>query len=157
MMVRRQRRALPMADPTDDVEDLIAQGEAFMDVEEDAEALQCFRAAWAALPEPREEQEPGSRIWAAIADCNFYLGEWEACRQAVQQAFRCGEDVDNPFLRLRLGQALYELGDEQEAANWLVPAYLSEGRALFEDDDPKYLKFFQDRLAPPPGGWPEGW
>jgi hypothetical protein len=65
--------------------------------------------------------------------------------------------VANPFLRLRLGQALYELGDEQEAANWLVPAYLSEGPALFEDDDPKYLEFFCSKLAPPPGGWPEGW
>src|SRR5688572_24573129 len=124
-----------MADSSDTVEDLIAQGEAFVDVEEDVEALACFRAAWAALPEPKEQEEAAARIWAAIADCHFHLGEWEACRDGVQQAFRCGEDMDNPFLRLRLGQALYEMGDEREAANWLVPAYLSEGRALFADDD----------------------
>jgi tetratricopeptide (TPR) repeat protein len=146
-----------MVDEPESVEDLIVQGEAFVDVEEDAEALEWFRSAWEALPAPREEQEPAARIWAAIADCHFHLSQWADCRDAVQYAFRCGEDMDNPFLRLRLGQALYELGDEHEAANWLVPAYLSEGRSLFEDDDPKYLEFFHGRLDPPPGGWPEGW
>lgn len=136
---------------------LLAEGEAYLDAEADEEALDCFQAAWGALPEPKEEQQLAATILGAIADVHFYLGQWGACREAVQQSFRCGADVENPFLRLRLGQALFEMGDEQEAANWLVPAYLTEGRALFEDDDPKYLEFFRSKLQPPPGGWPDGW
>jgi hypothetical protein len=58
---------------------------------------------------------------------------------------------------LRLGQALLELGEVAEAENWFVPAFLAEGPSLFEDDDPKYLSSFRDKLLPPPGGWPEGW
>lgn len=146
-----------LGDPLDNAERLFAQGEDFADAQLDGAALNCFRAAWEVLPEPREEQPPAIRIQAAIADSCFFLGQWAACRVAVQHAFRCGADPANPFLRLRLGQALYELGDEREAANWLVPAYLSEGRLLFEDDDPKYLEFFRSKLDPPPGGWPEGW
>lgn len=141
----------------EDAERLFADGEALADAGQDGEALARFQAAWSALPEPREEQELAIHIQGAIADCHFHLGNWEGCRQAVQMAFRCGAGLDNPFLRLRLGQSLYELGDEREAANWLAPAYLSEGRSLFEDDDPKYLEFIRGNLEPPPGGWPEGW
>ncbi len=63
----------------------------------------------------------------------------------------------NPFLRLRLGQCMYELGEHREAADWLTMAFLSEGKKLFEQDDPKYLAFTKAQLKPPPGGWPEGW
>jgi tetratricopeptide (TPR) repeat protein len=146
-----------MANARDEAERLFAEGEGLAAAEQDAEALTRFRAAWDALPEPKAEQESAIRILAALADSHFYLGEWEGCLRAVQDALRCGADVGNPFLRLRLGQSLYELGDEQEAANWLVPVYLAEGRGPFESDDPKYLEFFRGRLAPPPGGWPEGW
>ena len=146
-----------MSGSIDEAERLFAEGEELADEEADADALTRFRAAWDALPEPRDEQEPAVRILGAIADCCFFLGDWEGCRDAVQHAFRCGADLDNPFLRLRLGQALYEQGNEEEAANWLVPVYLTEGREPFEDEDPKYLEFFQSRLEPPPGGWPDGW
>lgn len=146
-----------MADSLDEAERLFAEAESFADEEADDEALALFRAAWDALPEPRGEQEPAVRILTAIADSHFHLGEWDACRDAIQHAFRCGADAGNPFLRLRLGQALFELGDVREAENWLVPAYLSEGRSLFEGEDPKYLASFRGRLQPPPGGWPEGW
>jgi hypothetical protein len=146
-----------MADSLEAAEALFAEGDDLADDGQHADALACFRAAWAALPEPRDDQGPSVRILAGIADGHFFLGEWDACRDAVQHAFRCGEDPSNPFLRLRLGQNLYELGDEEEAANWLIPAYLSEGRALFEGEDPKYLELLQNKLKPPPGGWPEGW
>ncbi len=146
-----------LGDPLDNAERLYAQGEEFADANIAGAALNCFRAAWGVLPEPQEEQPPAVRIQAAIADESFYLTEWAACRDAVQHAFRCGADPANPFLRLRLGQALFELGEVAEAENWLVPAFLTEGPSLFADDDPKYLASFRDKLQPPPGGWPEGW
>jgi hypothetical protein len=146
-----------MADALDEADRLMAKGEELAGAEQHADALARFSAAWQALPEPREEQDLAIQILPAIADSCFYLGAWEECRGAVQHAFRCGADVANPFLRLRLGQSLYELGEEHEAANWLVPVYLQEGREPFARDDPKYLDFFRERLLPPPGGWPKGW
>ena len=146
-----------MADALEEAERLFAEGEAFADEEADEEALALFRDAWEALPEPRGEQEPAVRIVVAIADSHFHLGDWDGCRRAVQDAFRCGAEPDNPFLRLRLGQALFELGGRAEATNWLAPLYMAEGLAPFDGEDPKYLESFRGRLDPPPGGWPAGW
>lgn len=146
-----------LGDPLDNAERLFAQGEDFVDAQLDGAALNCFRAAWEVLSEPREEQPPAVRIQAAIADSCFFLGQWAACREAVQLAFRCGADPANPFLRLRLGQVLFELGEREAAEGWFVPAFLAEGPSLFADDDPKYLASFRSKLEPPSGGWPEGW
>lgn len=146
-----------MTSVPDEVERLLAEGEESVSVERYAEALTRFQGAWDLLPEPKEEHELTIQILAAIADCWFFLGSWDKCREAVQHAFRCGAELDNPFFRLRLGQSLYELGDKREAANWLVPVYLSEGRKPFISEDPKYLEFFRTELQPPHGGWPKGW
>src|SRR5262249_5424760 len=145
-----------MGDALDEAERLFAKGEDFADSQLDGAALNCFRAAWEKLPELRDEQRPSVRILAAIADSNFAVGEWAACRDAVQHAFQCGADPANPFLRLRLGQALFELGEMAEAENWFVLAFLAEGPSLFADDDPKYLASFRSKLDPPPSGWPPG-
>jgi hypothetical protein len=146
-----------LGDPLENAERLYAEGEGWADADVGEAALRCFRAAWEVLPEPRESQHPAVRIQAAIADECFFEGLWAACRDAVQHAFRCGADPANPFLRLRLGQALFELGEVSAAEQWFVPAFLAEGPSLFADDDPKYLASFPSKLQPPPGGWPEGW
>ncbi|MBX9627413.1 MAG: hypothetical protein K2X82_26655 [Gemmataceae bacterium] len=135
-----------MAGGCDASERLFAEGEALADDERDGEALARFEAAWAALPDPKEDQDPAVRVLAAIADCHFLLGNWDGCRDAIQDAFECGADLANPFLRLRVGQSLLELGDEPEAASWLVPIFLGEGDALFDGEDPKYIEFVRGRL-----------
>jgi hypothetical protein len=146
-----------MAKASKKVEQLLAEGETFVDAGQYQDALARFEAAWGMLPEPKGEDELAVQVLGDIADCHFFLEAWDGCCQAVQHAFRCGADVDNPIFRMRIGQRLYELGDRKEAANWLVPVYLTKGRETFEDEDPKYLEFFRSQLQPPPGGWPVGW
>ncbi len=136
---------------------LVELGEAFLDRRKYADARAEFRAAWDALPGPKGAHPLAVRILAATADCEFRLGNWEACRDAVRDAVRCGLPLDDVFARLRLGQSLYELGHEAEAANWLAPVYVAHGRRPFAADDPKYLEFFRSGLRSPEGGWPEGW
>jgi hypothetical protein len=145
-----------MTSINDEVDRLLTEGEKFVEAEQYANALARFQAAWHLLPEPREDAM-AVQILGAIADCFFFLAAWDKCRETVQQAYRSGADLDNPFFRLRLGQSLYELGNEREAANWLALIYLTEGRKPFQMDDSKYLEFFRDKLQPPEGGWPEGW
>lgn len=153
-------REFPVAlspDPSDQPQPLLERGEAFFDQRDYSEALTDFRAAWDALPEPKDEQPLAIRIQAGVADCEFRLGNWAACHAAAQNTLRCGLPADDVFARLRLGQSLYELGDDSGAANWLVPVYLAHGRGPFAGDDPKHLEFFRPRIRPPAGGWPEGW
>lgn len=147
----------PQVEVPGEAERLLDEGEALLDGGEYAEALPQLQAAWGMLPEPKTEHELAVRLMAAVGDCYFHMREWGVCHEAMQHVLRCGAALDNPFIRLRLGQSLYELGNEREAANWLVPVYLAEGRAPFQGDDPKYLEFFREKLLPPEGGWPEGW
>jgi hypothetical protein len=139
-----------------EIDRLLAEGEGLLDEDDaEAEALACFQAAWDLLPEPKDRQEQAVRILAAIGDCYFFLGEWDACHRAYQCVVQNG--VMNPFVRLRLGQTFFELGNPAGANDWMVPAYLEEGVALFDDEDPKYLAHVKANLDPPEGSWPPGW
>jgi hypothetical protein len=151
------RRAPEPGDPLAEAQRLFEEGEELADEETTEFVLSLFRAAWDLLPEPKEDQESACQILVAIADTYFHLGYWERCHRWLQRGLRYWDLVGNPFVRLRLGQSLFELGNLRESSNWMVPAYLQEGKRLFEDDDPKYLAFIKEQLDPPPGGWPKGW
>jgi tetratricopeptide (TPR) repeat protein len=121
-------------------------------------ALKEYAVAWDLLPEPKTNWEAALWILTAIGDAHFLSGNWQACRKTLQQAVKaCDGALENPFIRLRLGQSLFELGEQREAADWMVPAFLMEGKQLFAAEDPKYLASFRGQLQPPPEGWPEGW
>jgi tetratricopeptide (TPR) repeat protein len=139
------------------IQGLCAEGDNLLDQDRYEDAIARYESAWQLLPEPRTDWSAGEWIMAAIGDAHYHEGDFAASRAAFMTAVKCGGSPDNPFLRLRLGQCLFELGDRQEAANWLAGAYLLEGNKLFADDDPKYLEFIKAQLEPPPGGWPEGW
>src|SRR5262249_44277801 len=110
------------------------------------------------LPEPRTDWEAALWILAAIGDAHFLAGNWQGARDALMEAVKgCAGAAENPFVRLRLGQSLFELGELREAGDWMAPAYLMEGKRLFAAEDPKYLAYLKSQLQPPPGGWPEGW
>lgn len=136
---------------------LYAEAEKAADEEDDERALALFRAGWGLVPEPKAEWERAFQLLGGIADSQFHLGEYEECRQTMQQAMRSGGGPDNPFICLRLGQCHLELGDERGAANWLTCAMMGGGLEMFEGEDPKYWAFLRGQLDPPPEGWPEGW
>jgi len=140
-----------------EVDRLCAEGDELLDQDGYEDALARYTAAWELLPEPREDCPDAMWIQSGIGDAHFYRGDFALARQAFMRVLRCGGEPDNPYLRLRLGRCLFEMGERQEAANWLTGAYLFEGKKIFADDDPKYLEFIKAQLNPPPNGWPEGW
>ena len=150
--------ARPLSDVIEaEVARLVTEAEELADNEEDERALALFRSGWALIPEPKGEWQRALQLLGGIADCQFYLGEFEECRRTMQLALRSGGGPDNPFICLRLGQSHLELGDERGAGNWLTAAMMAGGVEMFEGEDPKYWAFLRERLDPPPGGWPKGW
>jgi tetratricopeptide (TPR) repeat protein len=138
-----------MSDPPDQLDDriqrLLDEGDSLLNDDRPEEVIALYESAWELLPEPRTEQPYALHVLAAIGDAGFQRGNFAAGRDAFMTAMRCayGEPVGNPFLRLRLGQCMFELGETKEAANWLAGAFLSEGTKLFAEDDPKYLAFIK--------------
>lgn len=133
------------------------EGDELLDQDCFDDALGRYSAAWNLLPRPQEDCADAMWIQSGIGDAHFFRGDFTAAREAFMTVLRCGGETDNPYLRLRLGQCLFEMGERQEAANWLTGAFLLEGKKIFADDDPKYLEFIKAKLQPPPGGWPKGW
>lgn len=59
----------------------------------------------------------------------------------------CPDAIGNPFLHLRLGQALYERGETDRAADELMRAYMGAGDEIFGNDEPKYFVFLKNCAA----------
>ncbi len=121
------------------------QGQALFDEGSLAEARRLFVQAWALLPEPQSEWEATTWLAAAIGDIDFLQGNHDAARQTLEFAMLCPDGLGNPFLHLRLGQSLFELGEEDRAADELMRAYMGAGEEIFADQDPKYRAFLATR------------
>jgi tetratricopeptide (TPR) repeat protein len=108
-----------------------------------------YQAAWELLPEPREQTEEGGAVQGLLGDVAFFEGDYETALRAFDTALSSPGGADNPYLHLRRGQTLLELGEEADAAAALARAYEAGGDLIFADEDPRYLNFLQHRSEQP--------
>ena len=119
-----------------------------------AEAVQAWRAGLALIPEP--QQFYGQTVWflAAIGDVYFQQGEYALAHECFDKARGnlSGQGYGNPFVMLRLGECCLEIGDEKNALEYLLRAYMFEGKEIFEPDDEgeddgaKYFEFLRTHI-----------
>lgn len=114
-------------------------------------AVAKFDAAWALLPEPKNQWEAALWLLAAKGDVHFARQQYSEVVDVLMRAAMCPDGMENPFIHLRLGQAYFELGDQMRASNELTMAYMAAGADIFEDEDPKYLDYLKTILQPPVG------
>ncbi len=118
---------------------LCREGYRLYDEDDFKEALRLFYKAWTALPKPQTEHEQAGWVLTAIGDCYFKTEQWEQGRESLSSALHCPSMQGNPFIHLRLGQCLLELGNKEKACEHLEQAYLNGGSKLFQNETPKYL------------------
>ena len=111
------------------------RGDHSAESEQYLEAVGHYDQAWSLLPEPKTQWEAATWILASIGD------DFAAAHEALTACMYCPGAIGNPFIHLRLGQAQFELGNEPRAADELMRAYMGAGPEIFEDEDPKYLRF----------------
>jgi hypothetical protein len=115
-------------------------------------ALERYWAAWDLLPDPKSRWDAATWILGAVGDANFLSGDFAAGRDNLSAAMHCPRAIGNPFLHLRLGQCLRELGDLQRATDELTRAFMGGGAEIFDDAD-KDFAFLKERIRPPVDGW----
>ena len=118
------------------------------------EAVQAWQAGLALIPEP--QQFYGQTVWflAAIGDVHFQQGEYALAHECFDKARgnMTGAGYGNPFIMLRLGECCLEIGDEKNALEYLLRAYMFEGKDIFEPDDDgaddgaKYFEFLRTHI-----------
>lgn len=122
------------------VEQLSMRADLLMEKGEFEEAIQLYQQGLEIIPEPKSTYEATLWFLVAIGDAYWYLREWEHARPYFEQCLKVLGGTENPFVRLRLGQILYEMGDLVAAQQQLQHGLEMEGEVLFEDEDEKYLK-----------------
>jgi tetratricopeptide (TPR) repeat protein len=140
-----------------EIDRLAEEGNALMSAKKYAEAAEVFRRGLELLPAPREKWSATVWFLCGIGDAQWFLGDHEKGIDTWRDALLFG-GLGNPFVHLRRGQTLYELGDQKEAANELLRALLLAGQKIFASEDPKYWDFIIS-VARPPEGWKswDGW
>ncbi len=130
------------------------RGNRFEEEEQYEEALQAWEEGLALIPEP--QQYYSETIWflAAIGDVYFQKGMYPQAHKCFDKARGnlSGGGYGNPFIMLRLGECCLEIGDERNAAEYLLRAYMMEGKEIFEpdedgeDDGQKYFDFLRTHV-----------
>lgn len=125
---------------------LSAHGDTLVKQEKFEEAKAKYIAALKLLPTHPTEWEAATWLYAAIGDVHFKQRNFEKVLRCFVNAVQCPGGLGNPFVHLRLGQASYEQGDLEKAADELTRAYMGAGIDIFMDDDPKYLAFLETKI-----------
>src|SRR5262249_46841082 len=93
------------------------QGDALADKGSFEAAIAAYDKAWQLVPDPKTDWEAATWILGAIGDAAFHGGHATTARNALQYAMRCPGGLGNPFLHLRLGEVLFDAGENDLAAD----------------------------------------
>ncbi|MBK9064833.1 MAG: tetratricopeptide repeat protein [Acidobacteria bacterium] len=140
-----------MSDTLDDrihseVTRLSEQGNAASEAGDYEKSLALFRQALKLLPKPIQRWDAGGWLMTAIGDTHFLKGDYAAAASALKEALEFPKTLGNPFVHLRLGESVYELGESARAADELTRAYMGGGEELFDGEDPKYFRFLKTKI-----------
>jgi tetratricopeptide (TPR) repeat protein len=122
---------------------LSAEGDALATQKKRDEALGRYEEAWALLPAPKTQWEAARWLLAAIGDAHFFSRRFNESLDAFTSAIVDAGGLGNPFLHLRRGESLFELGRTREAADELMRAHMGGGLEIFTPEDPKYLAYLK--------------
>lgn len=145
----RSRKASGKTELTEEDGERLAElaeaGNELADEDDFAGALVPWREALAMFPEPIEQWDDGLWFLGSIGDACVAVGEYAEAESTLRKALAYEEGRGSGFIWLRLGQAQFEQGDLDGAADSLISAYMLDGDEIFEDEDPKYRQLLVDR------------
>lgn len=113
---------------SDMIDGLCRQGDQFAGMEQYDDAIDKYGRAWDLLPEPRSQWPAATWILMSAGDAHFRMKEFDEAADLLADALEYPDGDSNPFLALRLGQCLLELGQLDGSANALEEALRMGGR-----------------------------
>ncbi|WP_289064314.1 hypothetical protein [uncultured Zobellia sp.] len=125
---------------------LIEQGNDFFEEGKLKNALVKYEIALDIVPSPKTDWEASTWLYTSIGDTFFSGGNLEAAKDNYYNALNCPDGIGNAYIHFSLGQVLYELEDYKKSKESLLKAYMLDGTAIFEDEDPKYFKAIEELI-----------
>lgn len=130
----------------EEIKRLCADGDKLAETQKYERAIEKYREAYKLIPDPKHDWHATTWVLVAIADACFFLKRFKKVQELLTYTISCPGGYDNPFIRLRLGQADFELGNLDQAAEELTVAYGLEGENIFKREDKKYFEFLKTRI-----------
>lgn len=155
---KKKKKELPLDELTPEIkiklDELAEKGNQFEREERYEDAIQTWQEGLDLIPEPKQLYSETIWFLAAIGDVCFQRGMYPKAHECFDKARGnlTGEGYANPFIMLRLGECCLETGDEKNALEYLLRAYMMEGREIFEadddggDDGEKYFDFLRTHV-----------
>lgn len=133
------------------LDELAEKGNILLDEERDEEALSVWQEAIDLIPEPKSEKAEVVWFEASLGNIYFEKGCFNEANVLFSRAVHnlTGEGLENPFILMRYGECLYELGKKKAAKSYLLKAYMLDGEDVFrsEEQNLKYLDFLLKELT----------
>lgn len=130
------------------IEVLSEQGNDLFDDEQFRECIEIWSEALALIPHPQHLY--GETFWleTSIGDCYFMLNEYGQSQVHFLNAKGNIETnaYENPFVMLRLGELFFEMEDFNNAKEFLLRAYMLEGKEIFDAEREKYFNFLKENV-----------
>lgn len=100
------------------------------------EAIHVWNKAIELIPEPKQNYFEAANFYDGIAYNYQMMNMFPEAMDYINKALRCcGDEVNqNPFIVRNLGEIYYELGDLEQAVDYLKKAYILEGDEIFYSD-----------------------
>ena len=115
-------------------EEYMEDGELLASESEYKDAFSCFKNALGEVPGNASDHYEATRAVTAIADCYYFLGQYENAEKPLRDVLLLPDGAANPYIRLRRGQVFHHLGDAAAAAKEWTCAYLNGGDEVFEGE-----------------------
>lgn len=128
------------------IENLSEAGNECSDEDDFEGAIENWRQALALLPEPQQDWEAATWLYASLGDAYYQSADYGMAKDALFTALNCPDGQMNPFIHYMLGKALVRLDDET-AIDELLRAYMLDGVDIFDDEDEGQdcLQLLEDR------------
>ena len=126
------------------IEKLSNQGNQAMDNDDYLKAISYFQQAYELLPSPKEDWDAYVWLVASIGDAYFMMQDYKSSLDYFCQCYKSGE-IENPFIMLRMGENYFELQDYDNAKEFLLRAFMVEGKSIFKNEK-KYFGWLSENV-----------
>lgn len=110
------------------------------------DAIDMYLKALELIPQPKCDWEASTWIYTALGDTCYIKRDFIDAKNYLFDAVNCPNGAENPFIMLRLGESLFELGEIKKSKEYLLRAYMIEGYSIFYSEDDKYFNIIANTL-----------
>lgn len=113
----------------------LAEADNYLDLDAPDAAAEELVAGLELLPDPKTQWEHALNLYAFLGDALLAQTQFAEAERALRYALESPEGTGNPYVWLRLGDALRLQDRDGEALEAYTSGYMLAGDELFEDED----------------------